>query len=138
MASITIQNISNFVSSAQFVSRSLRHPENDVAMGMLCTLHHITEQAGVAATLWAYVREVLSSNLTRDTGYPDSGFVWFYTISPGKFQDFTSIRTQLHPSKILFRSPFISYSTVPSDAIGCDLETKRNPLSSLKLLDRLN
>jgi hypothetical protein len=43
---------------------------------------------GVAVTLWTYIREVLGSNPSRDTGYPDRGL-----IRAGKWRINVSIRS---------------------------------------------
>jgi hypothetical protein len=38
-------------------------------------------------TLLLHIWEVLGSNV--ETGYPDWGFSWFYSVPPGKFQGST-------------------------------------------------
>jgi hypothetical protein len=38
-------------------------------------------------------------NLDRDTGWPDWGSLLFSSVPPGKYQDITSVRARLLPSK---------------------------------------
>jgi hypothetical protein len=43
-------------------------------------------------TDWRHgIPEALGSNFGRDTGYPDWGFMWFSSVTPGKCRDGTSI-----------------------------------------------
>jgi hypothetical protein len=51
-----------------------------------------TEPVIVAVTLWTCVREMLSSNLDRNTDYPGRGFSYFSSVPSGKFQDSISTR----------------------------------------------
>jgi hypothetical protein len=64
-----------------------------------------TEQVGVAVTVQTYIREVLYSNLGRDTDYPDWGF--FSSVLPVKFHNSTSIRP-----RSLSDSFFINHCTI--------------------------
>jgi hypothetical protein len=52
----------------------------------------ITELAVIAITFLTRIRELLSSNLGRDSGYPDWGISWFSSVSLGKFRYSTAIR----------------------------------------------
>jgi hypothetical protein len=61
-------------------------------------IKQLTKQIGVAVKLLACIREVLGLNLSRDTSYPDRGFLWFFSVLPGKYRDITSISPQPLPS----------------------------------------
>jgi hypothetical protein len=54
-----------------------------------------TEQVGVAAALFTYIRKVLGSNLLQDIAYPDRNLLWFSSVPPGSCQSSTSIRPWL-------------------------------------------
>jgi hypothetical protein len=40
--------------------------------------------------IYISIRVVLSSNLDWNTGYSDSGFLWFFSVTPDKFRNSTS------------------------------------------------
>jgi hypothetical protein len=47
------------------------------------------EHRGRLVNAPAFIREVPGSNLSPDTGYPDLGFSWLFSVPPGKFWDIT-------------------------------------------------
>jgi hypothetical protein len=53
-----------------------------------------------------YFREVLDSNLDRNTDYPARGSSWFYSVPSGKFYDIIWIR----PRRLSLKSVAILYS----------------------------
>jgi hypothetical protein len=70
----------------------------------------ITDQFGLEVTLWICVREVLGSNLSRNTDCPNWGFWQFSLVPKGKCWDI-SIRLRL----ILFESfPTHHWWVIPS------------------------
>jgi hypothetical protein len=65
-------------------------------------------QVNVVVTLKTFILCELCLCLVQDTGYPDSEFLKFSSVHPGKCQDDISIRTQSHPSNFFL----IDYSSV--------------------------
>jgi hypothetical protein len=65
---------------------------------MKSSLTILTEQVSLKATLQTCIREDLSSNLGRYTGYPD--FFVLFSVSTGKCREDTSIRTRTLHSKL--------------------------------------
>lgn len=92
------------VTNGMFIVNCKYHWSNLLCSGTAvcphCGTDHnlITEEVDVAVILYACIREVFSSNLTWDTSYHDWGLSCFSSISPGKFQDITSIRPWILPS----------------------------------------
>jgi hypothetical protein len=70
------------------------------------------EQTGVACTLWTCIREVLNSNLGRDTGYPNCVFSWISSVPADKYWDNISIGPRLLPPKIHSNSLFTKHPTI--------------------------
>jgi hypothetical protein len=44
-----------------------------------------TEEVGIPIMYQSSIWEVLSSDLSSNTGYPECGFSWFSSIPPSKF-----------------------------------------------------
>jgi hypothetical protein len=61
---------------------------------------------------WGNAAEVLGSNLSQDTDYPGSRFLWFYSALSGKFRRRKSIQSQPLPSKS-FPIHLYSYVALP-------------------------
>jgi hypothetical protein len=68
-----------------------------------------TEQAGVAVTLWTYIRDVPGSNLGWETGYLDCGFSLLSSVPPGKCWDGTFKQATIAAFQILSNSSFIEH-----------------------------
>jgi hypothetical protein len=66
--------------------------------------------------LWTPIREVLGSNLGRDTGYSE-GFLWIYSVPLGKCQDSTWVRPRPLPS---ISSEFIYHPTIRRYSLDTD------------------
>jgi hypothetical protein len=67
-----------------------------------------TKRTDVVATLKTRIQKMSGTNLGRDTSYPNSGFSWFYSGPPHKYQDNTSIKPEL----LAFKSHPIQQSSI--------------------------
>jgi hypothetical protein len=83
-----------------FLLCNTQHHKNKI------TVKHntFTEQVGAAVTLWNCVWEVYILKLGWDSGYPERGFMWYYSFLPGKWQNSTSFRPSLHLQSIIHHS----------------------------------
>jgi len=92
----------------QFTSSSHRAPICDAPTEISVKISY------AAATFEIFYREVLDSNLVRDTRYAHSGASWFFSATPVQYHDSTSIRSwQLSSTSFPFHYPLIA---LPLDA----------------------
>jgi hypothetical protein len=78
----------------------------------------------------ATFRKVLGSSLCLETGYPDSGFSWFSSVPPGKFQVCILNQAMTASFHILSISSFIYYPFIWSYIVRV---TEKALLSNLQI-----
>jgi hypothetical protein len=74
-------------------------------------MKNLSEQVGVAVTIWTCIWEVLGSNLNHHTGYHELGIYWLASAPPGKHREnaaTTPFQTLFHTLVIL---PFEAVDT---------------------------